>query len=271
MQKSQYLDSHLRSIMQINHLGNGIVLFKNAMDVDEKFVADYMEYLKSKNEQHFFTSNNSDEIKNTAGYTFDQQSVNVAPSRFIETVTDDTPQQFVDFSQKCEDVLYKCIVEYCKIFPVVVEAITWRTKGHIATYSNGQNIGCHSDSAIPLDENYKPINQMPLHNTVTAGLSWTSNYDGGDLYYRMWGITVRLEAGDVVMYPSTYIGAHEVTPVSSGERVVYLQWFCHGDTGYLQHPDDTPNNVRSPHTWLLDLRNDVGSQNMHQQLLVNKG
>jgi predicted 2-oxoglutarate/Fe(II)-dependent dioxygenase YbiX len=248
--------------MQIDNLGGGIVLFKDALEVDEEFVQEYMRYLKQKNEQHFFAKD--DVITNTAGYEFDKESADVSPGRFTETVIEDTPQHFVDFSQACEDALYKCIVEYCKIFPVVAEAITWRIKGHIATYSNGQNIGCHSDSAIPLDKDYKPINQMPLHNTVTAGLSWTSNYEGGDLHYRMWDVSVRLEAGDVIMYPSTYLGAHEVSPVTGGERIVYLQWFCHGDTGQLQRPEDTPNTVRSPHTWLLDLKNDVGQQNLYQ-------
>jgi plastocyanin len=253
--------------MEISHLGPGIVLFKNAMTVDDSLVEDYMAHLNSKKEQHFFDKD--DVVVNSSGYEFDRRSISVAPGRFVETVVDDTPQRFVDFSQSCEDTLYKCIVEYCRIFPIVIEAITWRTKGHIATYSNGQNIGCHSDSAVPLDENYKPINQMPLHNTVTAGLSWTSNYEGGDLRYRMWDASVRLEAGDVVMYPSTYLGAHEVTPVTSGERIAYLQWFCHGDTGQLQRPEDTPNSIRSPHTWLLDLKNDVGQEYWYQNKVTN--
>jgi hypothetical protein len=249
--------------MQISNLGSGIVLFREALDVDEEFVKDYMKYLSTKTEQHFFVDDNNT-ITNTGGYTFEEDIAIVSPSRFIETVSDDTPQRFVDFSQSCEDALYKCIVEYCKIFPIAAEAITWRTKGHIATYSKGQQMGCHSDSAVPLDKNYKPINQTPLHNTVTAGLSWTSNYEGGDLHYRISGVTARLEAGDVIMYPSTYLGAHEVTPVTSGLRVMYLQWFCHGDTGQLQHPDETPNSVRSPHTWLLNLKNDIGAQNLYQ-------
>jgi hypothetical protein len=253
--------------MEISHLGPGIVLFKDAMTIDDALVKDYMMYLNGKKEQHFFDKD--DTIVNSSGYEFDRKSISVAPGRFVETVVDDTPQRFVDFSQRCEDTLYKCIVEYCRIFPVVIEAITWRTKGHIATYSDGQNIGCHSDSAVPLDENYKPINQMPLHNTVTAGLSWTSNYEGGNLHYRMWDVSVRLEAGDVVMYPSTYLGAHEVTPVTSGERIAYLQWFCHGDTGQLQRPEDTPNSIRSPHTWLLNLKNDVGQEYLYQNKVTN--
>jgi hypothetical protein len=253
--------------MQISNLGNGIVLFKNAIDVDDVLIREYMEYLNSKKEQHFFDKD--DTVVNSSGYEFDRKSIGIAPGRFVETVVDDTPQHLVDFSQACEDALYKCIVEYCRIFPVVIEAIAWRTKGHIATYSDGQNIGCHSDSAIPLDENYKPINQMPLHNTVTAGLSWSSDYEGGDLYFRMWDVSVRLEAGDIVMYPSTYLGAHEVTPVTAGHRVVYLQWFCHGDTGQLQSPSETPDTVRSPHTWLLNLKKDVGQEYLYQNKVTN--
>lgn len=253
--------------MQISHLGSGIVLFKNAIDVDPALIKEYMAYLDNKKEQHFF--DREDTVVNSSGYEFDRKSIDVAPGRFVETVVDSTPQHLVDFSQLCEDALYRSFVEYCRIFPVVVEAVSWRTKGHIATYSNGQNIGCHSDSAIPLDENYKPINQMPLYNTVTAGLSWSSDYEGGDLYFRMWDVSIRLEAGDIAMYPSTYLGAHEVTPVTSGRRIVYLQWFCHGDTGHLQSPYETPNTVRSPHTWLLNLKLDVGPGYLYQNKVTN--
>ena len=256
--------------MQISHLGSGIVLFKNAIDVDPALIKEYMAYLDGRKPQPSFDSLDKDStILNDSGFEFDARSIDVSPGRFIETVVDDTPQHLVDFSQACEDALYKCFVEYCRIFPVVVEAVSWRTKGHVATYSNGQNIGCHSDSAIPLDENYKPINQMPLYNTVTAGLSWTSDYEGGDLQFRMWDVSIRLEAGDIAMYPSTYLGAHEVTPVTSGRRIVYLQWFCHGDTGYLQSPNETPNTVRSPHTWLLNLKSDVGPEYLYQNKVTN--
>ena len=36
------------------------------------------------------------------------------------------------------------------------------------------------------------------------------------------------KAGDVVMYPSNYIGRHEVLPVTEGSRYAFLTMACYG-------------------------------------------
>jgi len=65
-------------------------------------------------------------------------------------------------------------------------------------------------------------------------------------------------------YPATYIGAHEVLPVTFGERIVYLQRFCHGHPG-IGMPEVNDNNLMSGNQWLPKLREDVGLDNMYQQ------
>lgn len=251
--------------MITKHLGHGVVLFENAFTVDEELVSRYMAYLRSTNEEvHFFDTDDSSETVNTSGYSFKKNEINLAPERFIRTVTTDTPQEFVDLIKLYEDTLYSCVVLYCKMFPVAVEAITWRSRGSIATYKNGQHIGCHSDSSIPCAVGEVPDNQIALHTTLTASLVMNNEFVGGEIGFRAWGKVVHIGAGSILYYPSTYIGAHEVLPVTSGERIVYLQRFCHGHPGKGM-PAVHDNSFTSGNQWLPSLREDVGLSNMYQQ------
>ena len=251
--------------MKTKHLGHGIVLFENAFEVDSLLVSEYMQYLRSTNDEvHFFDTDESSEAVNTSGYKFDKNEINLAPERFIRTVTNETPKQFVDLIQSYEDVLYSCLVEYCKLFPVAVEAITWRSRGSIATYKNGQHIGPHSDSSIPCVIGEVPANQIALHTTLTASLVMNNDFEGGEIGFRVWGKVVHINAGSILYYPSTYLGAHEVLPVTSGERIVYLSRFCHGHPG-IGMPGVNDDNLMSGNQWLPKLREDIGLSNMYQQ------
>lgn len=256
--------------MKMEHLGNGIALFSNVIDIDRSFIDSYVGALRLADQQSKYI-NEQGVLKNMGGYIFSEESISVAPERFIETlpahelITDEMKA----FIFRCEELLYEAAVEYCRLFPVAVEAITWRIRGHIATYKNGQNIGCHSDSSVPGELGKQPNNQNSLHNTLTSGMLWTDDYEGGELAFRMWGISVKPPAGSIVIYPSTFIGAHEVMPVTEGERISYLQWFCHGYLPTGMPPlDDRNNHQYAQYKWLPNLKEDVGTDFLYQRSVI---
>lgn len=252
--------------MQIKHLGCGVVVFDDAINIDKSLIDGYISHLRETGATEVFTEQldkdgNVTHALNPTGYEFDLEAVSMAPERYVQIYNDKTPQMYKNFLQECEDVFYRCIVEYCKIFPVALESIWWRTRGHVATYRNGQNIGPHSDTAIPHVFGEKPVNQFPLHNTVTATLGFNEEFSGGDVYFRAWDITVPPKTGRVIMYPSNFMGTHEVAPVTDGERYVYLSWFCFGDTG-MPLPPISEQGLEQMWKWLPNLKADVGEQNM---------
>ena len=57
-------------------------------------------------------------------------------------------------------------------------------------------------------------------------LSKASDYEGGELEIETGNMThkVKLNAGDMVIYPSMYM--HNVLPVSKGERIACVGWFA---------------------------------------------
>jgi predicted 2-oxoglutarate/Fe(II)-dependent dioxygenase YbiX len=59
--------------------------------------------------------------------------------------------------------------------------------------------------------------------SLSVIMSLTSSYEGGDVVF--WGTnSYRLERGDVLIFPSSFIFPHEVSPVTSGTRYTVVTW-----------------------------------------------
>ncbi len=87
-----------------------------------------------------------------------------------------------------------------------------------ARYTKGMTYGFHVDDPI----------MGPMHARYRSDISTTvflnDDYEGGELSIKTaYGIqNVRLNAGDVIVYPST--SWHQVDEVTSGERLVAVIW-----------------------------------------------
>jgi PKHD-type hydroxylase len=87
-------------------------------------------------------------------------------------------------------------------------------------YEPGMHYGAHSDAA------FMAVAQPPLRSdiSVTVFISPPETYEGGELVMHMGSerVVVKGEAGSAIFYPSTTL--HEVTPVTSGSRVVMISF-----------------------------------------------
>lgn len=87
-------------------------------------------------------------------------------------------------------------------------------------YSQGMYYGAHVDDAImgPLSGRYR------TDVSSTVFLNDPDEYEGGELRIHSANghESLKLNAGDAVIYPSSSL--HEVTKVSSGERLVAVSW-----------------------------------------------
>jgi PKHD-type hydroxylase len=86
----------------------------------------------------------------------------------------------------------------------------------LSRYQQGMRYGTHVDEAL--------INNQRTDISFTLFLSDPSQYQGGELVLedssseRSW----KLDAGDLLVYPSTYL--HRVNEVTEGERLVIVGW-----------------------------------------------
>ena len=89
-------------------------------------------------------------------------------------------------------------------------------------YEGGMNFGNHVDNAL----RYLPGTTDAVRTDVSATLflSDPDEYDGGELVVEdTYGVhSVKLPAGDIVVYPSTSL--HRVEPVTQGVRIASFLW-----------------------------------------------
>jgi PKHD-type hydroxylase len=89
-------------------------------------------------------------------------------------------------------------------------------------YQDSGNYGNHVDNAI----HYSPLLGQAIRTDVslTLFLSEIDEYEGGELVVEdQYGChEVKLDAGDVIVYPSTSL--HRVEPVTQGKRIAAVTW-----------------------------------------------
>lgn len=87
-------------------------------------------------------------------------------------------------------------------------------------YQSGMSYGAHVDDAVmgPVTGRYR------TDVSTTIFLNSPADYEGGELviHTQFGKERVKLEAGDAVVYPSGSL--HEVTEVTSGQRLVAVTW-----------------------------------------------
>ena len=231
--------------MESKHIGIGVVIMENVIDVDQDLLFEYMTWIR-KNQEDTFTYHEEDGVKyatNKTGFKFNLSDIEKAPQRFLDTkgrqLDVEVPQKYIDFIDSLEAAIYDALVEYCCYFPDAATTSWWRPNGHIAGYENGQGIGQHCDDQVPYEWGKPTGNQVSMHNSSSINLYLNDcveteeelndhNYTGGKLHFPNISTVWKPKSGSVAIYPSSYIGRHEVFPVEKGERYAYLSIACYG-------------------------------------------
>lgn len=94
----------------------------------------------------------------------------------------------------------------------------------VSRYTPGMEYGLHVDDAI--------MNGHRTDLSFTLFLSESGSYSGGGLVIddALEARTIRLEAGEMVLYPSNTL--HRVEPVTEGERLAIVGWI----TSWVREP-----------------------------------
>jgi len=254
--------------MKMKHLGSGIVLFENAVDFTDEFFDAFMKRMYDNSPPTIYdVADESSTVKNNGGYEFNKETLKSLPIRHTNTLYNGMSDDDVAFVKCLEDAVYDCLVQYCKVFPVVMETVTWRTRGYFIEYHEGMYIGSHSDCAIAYEPNsFVEINTFPIHNTLTSSVVMNEDYEGGQIGFAPWAISVKPPKGSILIYPSSFIGCHSVSPITKGVRFAYLSWFAHGITQHLD-VNSQSTSMDAQYSWMRQLREDVGNVFQNHVLL----
>jgi len=236
------------SELTVEDLGSGIVVFRNAFSVDDFILRHIDDCAAEAHKSRWSYVTDEDGVEygiNEDGFRYRLEDVPNAPVRLLEPVTEETGPKVVEYFTYLEDAIYKCLIRYTDMFPLIVGSLWWRTRGHILRYDGGGILGWHQDN----DTNYKvtqgvrymPRGQVALRQTAGALAYFNdcvdtkeeldgTNFCGGHLKFAYLGIDYKPKKGDIIMFPTNYICAHGVTKMDGGTRYAYLSFFGQGGT-----------------------------------------
>lgn len=228
------------------HLGGGVVVFRNAVSVDWVFANNISKEIVDREMVEMYTpainpDSGKEEYINRSGYFFSKNGIDKMPKRGSR-VHQDTRVEAVELFTFLEESKDKYLFKYMHMFPLSYKNIWWKVKGHLVNYSSdsGGYIGEHSDTSV--DYVYgipHPPHQLASRNTLSCIVYFGScvdgyipsgpgDFTGGHHKFTYLDIEYIPNRGDILMFPSNYVAAHEVTPVRSGNRFTYLGWYAHG-------------------------------------------
>jgi hypothetical protein len=231
---------------QIKDLGNGIIVFNGAAQVKDYVLKHIDERAAEAHKGRWsYVIDDEDGVKygvNEDGFRYREHDIPGVPVRLLAPVNAETPQDIAKYFYELEDTIYKCLLRYIDIFPLVIGSLWWKTRGHILRYDDEGKLGWHQDN----DTNYKvtggvrymPKGQVALRQTMGALVYFNNsvdkseldgtNFAGGHLLFYHLGIDYAPQAGDIIFFPTNYVCAHSVSRMEGGTRYAYLTFFGQG-------------------------------------------
>jgi hypothetical protein len=226
------------------NLGGGVIVFKNAINLDWNHVYTLCSGLIKDEHLEMYQpgvdpETGNDIYFNKSGYIFTKNSIDEMPKRAsrIHQIQDTNIKSIFNEIERLKD---ECLLRYFEQFPLSYNCVWWKVKGHIVSYGPDVYLGSHSDiSAEYIYGVHKTNHELALRNVITSLVYLNDsvdtdselneyNYTKGHHYFNYLDIEYKPKAGDILMFPSNYIAAHEVKPVGSGVRFSYLGWYSQG-------------------------------------------
>jgi len=228
-------------------IGGGVVAFERAFELDWSATFDMAEKLVDADAPTMYSETVDPEsgdrvLLNKSEYIYTKDSASEMPRRcsVAHQTEDPETRRLLDFLEETRDEL---LLHYIWRYPLAYKVIWWKVKGHLVSYSTtkgGSYLGVHSDTSA--DYAYglpHPTQQLATRNSVSCLMYLNDcvddesqldgrNFTGGLHHFNYLGITYKPKRGSVLMFPSNYMAAHEVLPITGGHRYSYLGWYAHG-------------------------------------------
>lgn len=123
-----------------------------------------------------------------------------------------------------DDVYYRqlqAVKHYCRHYNIG-ELRYWEAINFVR-YGEGQHFQEHHDNGYS-------------YNCVLSAVSYPNDdYDGGELQFRLQGLTVKPEAGDLFLFPSNFMYPHRAMPVDSGVKYSIVTMLDYSDKFHTQN------------------------------------
>jgi hypothetical protein len=120
----------------------------------------------------------------------------------IEQDKSQTSLALQEIWQDCYDRKAPAVADYCKKHNI--HQLRYWEAFNFIKYGEGQHFMEHHDHGFS------------YNCTVSLVGYLNDDYEGGELYFRLQNLNIKPKAGDLYIFPSTYIYPHRAMPVKSG-------------------------------------------------------
>lgn len=197
--------------MNKEEIAPGIVIYSNVIPNSEDLYKDIEEGMAS------------------AGFSWDAASVKESTDPMVNKKTRDTSTFGIPYKGKIEDVSVQSLGDallnnlnnlffesfdpierdYMETYGIFTE---WHDSYGVLKYGEGQQFTNHIDD------------HPTYHRRISTVYYLNENYTGGEINFPRFGVTLKPKANQMIVFPSTYVYNHSVSPVIEGERYAVVSW-----------------------------------------------
>lgn len=165
----------------------------------------------------------------SAGLHWGAAEVKEGSDSMVNTKTRDTSSIGVNYLGKIDDTLSQNIAEtfFINLNNIFFENFDRVEKNYMSTYGIGSEWH-DSYGILKYGEGQQFTNHIDdhpsYHRRVSTVYYLNDNYEGGEINFPRFNITFKPKANQMIVFPSTYVYNHSVSPVVQGERYAVVSW-----------------------------------------------
>lgn len=118
---------------------------------------------------------------------------------------------------------FPCVQDYCEMYSIDMQYWEWT---NIVKYGPGQHFKEHADHG------------WSYVSTVSLVGYPNDNYTGGSLYFPKFNLDISPKAGELYIFPSSYIYSHIAMPVQSGTKYCFVTMLDYNDDAHSKEFDE---------------------------------
>ena len=197
--------------MNKEEIAPGIVIYSDVIPNSENLYKDIEEGMAS------------------AGFTWNEAAVKESSDPMVNKKTRDTSTFGIPYKGKIEDIKIQSLADafinnvnnlfFEHFDPIEKDYMAdygiftdWHDTYGILKYGEGQQFTNHIDD------------HPSYHRRISTVYYLNENYTGGEINFPRFNVTLKPKANQMIVFPSTYVYNHSVSPVTSGERYAVVSW-----------------------------------------------
>ena len=196
--------------METREIAPGIVLYSNVHESYKEIVKDLEESVDSKIVSWRGAYVKVGEEVKIDINSRDTQTISIPYSQNPEI---DSTNFFTHFESSVSSLFYNIFnpieKDYLNRYNLNLD---WHDVYAVLKYGKGQKFTNHVDDH----------KELPRRVSIIYYLN--DEYTGGEINFPRFGITYKPKANEMILFPSTYVYNHSVSPVLSGNRYAVVSW-----------------------------------------------